>query len=163
MKIPGGYTIGSDPAREISARRVINAPRDLVFSAFSDREHIGVWWGPTGFKSTTSKMEFKSGGTWEFVMHGPDGRDWDNRVVYDEIVPPKLIISHHAAEGGPVLFYNVITLEDRGSKTLVTLHGIMPTAEERERVAREVGAVEGAQQNLDRLASFIERKQTTSR
>lgn len=158
MKIPGGYLLGSDPAREISNSRLINAPRDLVFAAFSDREHIGEWWGPTGFTTTTSKMEFKPGGKWEFVMHGPDGRDYENRVVFDEIVEPELIISHHTGEGAAgVHHYTVITLEAEGSKTLITLRTVMSDAAERERVAREHSAVEGGKQNLQRLAAFIEK------
>jgi uncharacterized protein YndB with AHSA1/START domain len=160
MKIPGGYTIGTEPAREISAARVINAPREVVFAAFSDREHIGEWWGPAGFTTTTSKMEFKPGGRWEFIMHGPDGRDYDNRVVFDEIVEPELIISHHTGEGEKVHHHTVITLEDQGTKTLVTLRAVLSSVAERERVAREHGAVEGAKQNLDRLAAFVEKATT---
>jgi uncharacterized protein YndB with AHSA1/START domain len=158
MKIPTGYEIGSEPAREISTSRVINAPRELVFAAFSDREHIGEWWGPTGFTTTTSKLEFKPGGAWQFVMHGPDGRDYQNDVVFDEIVAPERIISHHTGEGEKVHHHTVITLEDLGAKTRVTLRVVMSTAAERDRVAREHGAVEGAEQNLQRLAAFIERR-----
>jgi uncharacterized protein YndB with AHSA1/START domain len=159
MKIPGGYTLGTEPTREISNSRLINAPRNLVFAAFSDREHIGEWWGPAGFTTITSKMEFKPGGKWEFVMHGPDGRDYENRVVFDEIVEPELIISHHTGEGASgVHHYTVIALEAQGSKTLVTLRAVLSDAAERERVAREHNAVEGGKQNLERLGAFIEKQ-----
>ena len=161
MKIPGGYTLGSDPSREISTSRVINAPRDLVFAAFSDREHIGEWWGPEGFTTTTSKMEFKTGGRWEFIMHGPDGRDYDNRVTYDEIITPELIVSHHTGEGEKVHHRTVIIFEDQGDKTLVSLIGVFADAAERERIAREHGAVEGAKQNLARLGAFIDERNQT--
>jgi uncharacterized protein YndB with AHSA1/START domain len=157
MKIPGGYSIGSEPAREISSTRVINAPRELVFAAFSDREHIGEWWGPDGFTTTISRMEFKPGGAWQFIMHGPDGRDYDNRVTYDEIVPPERLAFHHTGEGEAVHHYTVITLEDLGGKTKVTLLGIFSTAAERERVAKEYHAVEGAQQNLARMKAYLEK------
>jgi uncharacterized protein YndB with AHSA1/START domain len=102
-------------------------------------------------------MEFKPGGKWEFVMHGPDGRDYANDVVFDEIVNPELIVSHHTGEGESVHHRTVITLEAQDSKTLVTLRVVFSSSAERERIAREHGAVEGAEQNLQRLAAFIEK------
>jgi uncharacterized protein YndB with AHSA1/START domain len=91
-------------------------------------------------------------------MHGPDGRDYDNRVTYDEIVAPERITFHHTREGEPVTHYTVITLEDLGRKTKVTLLGIFSTAAERERVAMEYHAVEGAEQNLARMKAFLEKR-----
>ena len=77
-----------DP-RSIIGTRVFDAPRDLVFSAFTDPKHLAQWWGPDGFTTTTSAFEFRPGGVWRFVMHGPDGRDYQNRITFDEIVAPE--------------------------------------------------------------------------
>ena len=62
--------------REIVISRIIDAPRELVFEAFTDVRHLSRWWGPTGFTTTTRAFEFRVGGEWVFVMHGPDGTDY---------------------------------------------------------------------------------------
>jgi len=59
--------------REIRGTRVFDAPRGLVWKVWTEPEHIGQWWGPHGFTTTTHKMEVKTGGVWRFVMHGPTG------------------------------------------------------------------------------------------
>jgi uncharacterized protein YndB with AHSA1/START domain len=84
----------TDP-RSIIGTRVFDAPRELVFSAWTDPKHLAQWWGPDGFTTTTSAFEFRAGGVWRFVMHGPDGRDYENRITFDEIVPPERIVYHH--------------------------------------------------------------------
>ena len=61
----------SDTAdREIAIKRVFNAPRSLVWTAWTDPKHVAQWWGPTGFTNTIHKMEVKVGGVWDFIMHG---------------------------------------------------------------------------------------------
>lgn len=146
-----------DP-RSIIGTRVFDAPRALVFSAFSDPEHLAQWWGPTGFSTTTSAFEFRPGGVWRFVMHGPDGRDYQNRVTYDEIVPPERIVYRHG--GGddvePVQFKTTVTFEDIGDgQTRMTWRGQFPSAEERARVIKEFGADTGLAQTMARLAEYL--------
>jgi uncharacterized protein YndB with AHSA1/START domain len=63
-----------DP-RVIVGTREFDAPRALVFEAWTDPKHLSQWWGPNGFTTTTSSFDFRPGGVWRFVMHGPDGRD----------------------------------------------------------------------------------------
>ena len=150
--------LDQDP-RTIVGTRVFNAPRDLVFAAFSDPKHLAEWWGPIGFTTTTSSFDFRPGGVWRFVMHGPDGRDYENRVTYDEIVPPERITYHHG--GGddvePVQFTTTVTFQDIGNgQTRIIWHGRFPTAEERARVIREYGADKGLEQTLSRLAAHLE-------
>lgn len=146
-----------DP-RSIVGTRVFNAPRDLVFATFSDPEHLAKWWGPIGFTTTTQGFDFRPGGIWRFVMHGPDGRDYQNRVTYDEIVPPERITYHHG--GGddvePVQFTTTVTFEAIGnSQTRIIWHGRFPTAEERARVIRDYGADKGLAETLSRLADHL--------
>jgi uncharacterized protein YndB with AHSA1/START domain len=90
-------------------------------------------------------------------MHGPDGRDYDNRITFDEIVPPELLRYHHG--GGddvePVQFRTTVTFDDLGSKTRVTLRGIFPSAEERARVIKDYGADKGLTQTLARLDQYV--------
>lgn len=149
--------LGSDPATMIGSR-LIGAPRDLVWSVWTDPKHLAQWWGPDGFTTTTSAFDFRPGGVWRFVMHGPDGRDYENRITFDEIVKPELIRYHHG--GGddvePVQFRTTVTFEALGDKTRVTLRGVFPSAEERARVIREYGADKGLVQTLSRLGEYAE-------
>jgi uncharacterized protein YndB with AHSA1/START domain len=144
-------------ARSIITTRLFDAPRELVFEAFTDPQHLAHWWGPNGFTLTVQSMEVRPGGTWRFVMHGPDGTDYENRIVYDEIVRPERLVYHHG--GGddvePVQFHVTVTFEDEGGKTWLTMRALFPSAAERERVAKKYGAVEGAQQTLARLAEHL--------
>src|SRR6266513_5473712 len=71
--------------REIVISRVINAPRELVFEAFTELRHLSRWWGPEGFATTTRAFEFRVGGEWVFVMHGPDGTDYQEWISWTEI------------------------------------------------------------------------------
>jgi uncharacterized protein YndB with AHSA1/START domain len=146
-----------DP-RSIIGTRVFDAPRDLVFSAWTDPKHLAQWWGPDGFTTTTHAFEFRKGGVWRFVMHGPDGRDYQNRVTFDEIVPPERIVYHHG--GGddvePVQFSTTVTFEDLGgNKTRLTWHGKFPSAEERARVIKEYGADKGLTETMARLGEYL--------
>ena len=83
--------LDSDP-RSIVGTREYDAPRDLVFSAFTDPNHLAQWWGPNGFKTTTLSFDMRPGGVWRFVMHGPDGRDYQNRITYLEVVKPQRLV-----------------------------------------------------------------------
>lgn len=143
--------------RSMVAIRIFDAPRELVFAAWTDPKHLEQWWGPTGFTTTTHSIDIREGGVWRFVMHGPDGRDYQNRITYDEIVRPERIVYHHG--GGddvePVQFRTTVTFEDVGGKTRLTLQAVFPSAEERDRVIREYGADKGMVQTLARLEAHI--------
>lgn len=148
--------IGSDP-RAIVGSRVLDAPRALVFAVWTDPKHLAKWWGPNGFTTTTHSHEFRTGGVWRFIMHGPDGRDYQNRITYDEIVPPERIVYHHggADDVEPVQFKTTVTFEDLGGKTRLTLHAVFPSAEECARVIKEYGADKGMVETLARLADYV--------
>jgi uncharacterized protein YndB with AHSA1/START domain len=147
----------SDP-KVMVGTRLLDAPRELVWSVWTDPKHLSQWWGPNGFRTTTSAFEFKAGGVWRFVMHGPNGRDYENRITFDEIVKPERIAYHHG--GGddvePVQFRTTVTFDDLGAKTRVTLRGVFPSAEERTRVIWEYGADKGLVQTLARLGEYVE-------
>jgi len=144
--------------RSLITTRIFAAPRELVWTAWTDPKHLAQWWGPNGFSTTTSAFDFRAGGVWRFVMHGPDGRDYENRITFDEIVKPERIRYHHG--GGddvePVQFRTIVTFEDLGDRTTrLTLHASFPSAGERERVIREYGADKGAMETLSRLADYV--------
>ena len=143
--------------REIVITRLINAPRELVFDAWTDPEQVGQWWGPSGFTTTTHKMEVKPGGVWRFVMHGPDGRDYQNKITYLEIVPPERLVYRHGGDEDlePMSFQTTVTFAAEGNKTRVTMRSVFPTAEYRDRVVKEHGAIEGGEQHLARLDEHL--------
>jgi uncharacterized protein YndB with AHSA1/START domain len=150
-----------DP-RSIVGTRVFNAPRELVFAAFTDPTHLAQWWGPDGFTTTTSRFEFCKGGVWRLVMHGPDGRDYQNLITFDEIIAPERIAYRHggADDVEPVQFNTTLTFEDLGGKTRLTWHGTFPSAEERARVIMEYGADKGLVQTMARLAEYVAAKRS---
>lgn len=144
--------------REMVIERVIHAPRELVFRAFTEPEHIKHWWGPNGFTNTIHEMEVRPGGVWRFIMHGPDGTDYPNKIVYVEVLPPERLVYEHSGDrgDGPVHFRSTVTLEAIDGKTKVTLRVLFPTADEFRR-AMDFGAVEGGQQTLARLDEYVKR------
>ncbi|HEX2593184.1 MAG TPA: SRPBCC domain-containing protein [Rhizomicrobium sp.] len=140
----------------IEVTRIIDAPRDLVWAAFTDPVHAGRWWGPNGFTTTTKRMEVRAGGVWEFTMHGPDGRDWPNKITYREVVTPERLVYVHGDDGEDALFNTVVTFSADGERTRVHMIATFASVEERDRQAAEVGAVEGAAQHLDNMAAYID-------
>jgi uncharacterized protein YndB with AHSA1/START domain len=157
VAVKSSIDLEEDP-RSIVGTRVLDAPRTLVFSAWTDPKHLAQWWGPNGFTTTTHAFDFRPGGVWRFVMHGPDGRDYQNRITFDEIVPPERIAYRHS--GGddvePVQFSQTVTFQDLGNgQTLLTWHGTFPSAEERARVIREHGADKGLVQTMARLDEYV--------
>jgi len=153
-----GVDLDGDP-RAIVGTREFDAPRALVFSAWTDPKHLAQWWGPNGFTTTTTtySFEFRPGGVWRFVMHGPDGRDYQNRITFEEIVAPERIVYRHG--GGddvePVQFRTTVLLEELGKRTRVTWRGEFPSAAERNRVVKDYGADKGLEQCMARLADFV--------
>jgi uncharacterized protein YndB with AHSA1/START domain len=145
-----------DP-RSIIGVRVFDAPRDLVFSVWTDPKHLAQWWGPHGFTTATSSFDMRPGGVWRFVMHGPDGRDYQNRITFEEIVPPERIVYRHGGdeEVEPVRFTTTVSFEDIGGKTRITMRLDFPSAAERDRVNKEYGADKGLAQTLARLEQHV--------
>jgi uncharacterized protein YndB with AHSA1/START domain len=138
--------------REIASTRVFDAPRDLVFEAWTSPEHVAQWWGPNGFTTTTQSMDVRPGGEWIFVMHGPDGTDYKNHIVYREVVRPERLVYDHIT--GP-LFRATVIFDAEGEKTRISMRMVFETAELRNRVAEEFGAVEGLEQTLNHLGEHV--------
>lgn len=146
----------SQSEREIVLTRVVDAPRSLVWRIWTEPDEVPHWWGPTGFTTLTQEMDVRPGGRWRFVMRGPDGRDYPNLITYLEVEAPARIVYQHGGgekELEPVNFRTIVTLEELGpARTRVTLHSLFPSAEARDFVVREYGAIEGGKQHLARLA-----------
>jgi uncharacterized protein YndB with AHSA1/START domain len=156
MAAGNSIDLDRDP-RSIIGVREFDAPRDLVFSVWTDPKHLAQWWGPNGFTTTTHSFEMRPGGVWRFVMHGPDGRDYQNRITFEEVVPPQRIVYRHGdgADVEPVQFRQTVIFEDLGGRTRVTWRGVFPSAAERNRVIKEYGADKGLAQTLARLEQHV--------
>lgn len=151
-------TAGDTSDREIVVERVFDAPRALVWEAWTNPRHLAQWWGPHGFTTTIEKMDFRVGGEWRHVMHGPDGANYPNRSVFLDIVEQERIVFAHGGEreGGPgVSFTATWTFEAQGGKTRLTLRLLFDTPAARDLAAREFGAIEGGRQTLERLAAVL--------
>lgn len=133
--------------------REIPAGVEQVFAAFSHPERLARWWGPAGFTNTFDVCEFKTGGHWSFVMHGPDGRNYPNESVFEEIEPPGKIIIQHVSE--PKYRLTVI-LAPSASGTLVSWSQAFESAKAASRLEHIV--VPSNEQNLDRLTAEVLRK-----
>jgi uncharacterized protein YndB with AHSA1/START domain len=141
--------------REIIQTRTYDAPRELVYQAFTDPQHVPHWYGPNGFTITMHEMDVREGGKWRFIMHGPDGTDWDNLITYTKIVKPeRLEYLHGASDEDPAHFNVIVTFEQKGNQTLLTMTSLFPTAEARAAVV-SFGAIELGQQTLARLAEHL--------
>jgi uncharacterized protein YndB with AHSA1/START domain len=136
--------------REFVHSRLIDAPRERVFKAFSNPVHLARWWGPNGFTSTIHEFDLRPGGAWRFVMHGPDGANYPNESVFVEVVAPERIVFEHVSDHH---FRMTITFGTQGTKTMVEWRQVFDTAAERQRIAEFV--IEANEQNLDRLAAEV--------
>jgi uncharacterized protein YndB with AHSA1/START domain len=142
--------------REIVISRVISAQRELVFDAFTEVRHLSRWWGPEGFTTTTRAFDFRVGGEWTFVMHGPDGTDYQEWISYTEIAPPERIaLRHGELRGDPNAFESVITFAAEGAATRIEMRTIFPTKEQRDEVVEKYHAIEGGQQTLSNLDAYV--------
>ena len=137
--------------REFVHSRLINAPLERVFRAFSEPEHLARWWGPNGFTSTFHTFDLRVGGKWTFVLHGPDGTDYPNENVFVEVVAPQRVVVEHLSENHH--FYLTITFGSVENNTSVGWRQVFDNVEHKERVAHIVE--EANEQNLDRLEAEV--------
>lgn len=150
--------------REIVISRVFDAPRELVWDAWTNPEHVVRWWGPKGFTTTIHEMDVRPGGVWRHTMHGPDGTDYPNESVFTEVVKPERIVFSHGGgrKGDPgAQFEATWTFEAKDDKTEVTIRMIFPSAAARDHVVKSYGAIEGGRQTLGRLADELAKTPVT--
>ncbi len=139
-----------DAEREIISSRILNFNRETVFNAWSELSKISKWWGPHGFTNTIHKFEFKPGGHWSFIMHGPNGKNYDNEIIFHEIKNPELIILEHTS---PPHFFVRASFEELGEKTQVTFRQLFDDSRTFDAVKNI--CIEGNEQNFDRLESLL--------
>jgi uncharacterized protein YndB with AHSA1/START domain len=144
--------------REIVTTRVFNAPRALVFEAWTDPEQLKQWWGPSGFSNTFQIFEMKPGGLWQYTMHGPGGKNFNNESRFVEIVVPERIVLDHISAPR---FRLTVLFEELGDCTKLTFRQLFETSSVYDQVKKL--AVPGNEENLDRLADLVARRAVESR
>ncbi|MDO3626366.1 SRPBCC family protein [Mucilaginibacter sp. BT774] len=138
--------------RELIITRTLNAPVELVWEAWTKPEHIANWWGPDGFTNTISKMDIRSGGEWDLVMHGPDGTDYKNKSIFREVIPLKMLVYEHIT--GPH-FVATIIFEQQDEQTHLKWHMLFDTREQLIQVVKTFKADEGLKQNVEKLVVYL--------
>jgi uncharacterized protein YndB with AHSA1/START domain len=142
--------------REIVISRIIRSPRELVFEAFTEVRHLSRWWGPEGFTTTTQAFEFRVGGEWVFVMHGPDGTDYQEWICWTEIAPPdRIALRHGESRDDPNAFASVLTFAPDRAATRIEMRTVFPTQQLRDEAVEKYHAIEGGEQTLSHLAAYV--------
>lgn len=140
---------------DLTITRTFDTPRQRVWEALTDPEQVDQWWGPDGFTTSTDEMDVRPGGRWRFVMTGPDGEEYHNRIEYDEVEEPERLVYAHGSPDDPEQFRVTIALEDIGDgETELIMEMCFPSAADLDD-ALEYGADEGARQTLGRLAEHL--------
>jgi len=143
--------------REIVLVRVLDAPREAVFAAWTDPDDFCQWFGPEGFTCTIREMDVRPGGRARFDMASGDGTMYTNRFDYLEIVPDVRLVMDHGSDvdDDPARFRVTITLDEQADgKTVLTLRQLHPTVEQRAAVIG-FGAVELGLQTMQKLAHHL--------
>jgi uncharacterized protein YndB with AHSA1/START domain len=140
--------------REIVVTRLFDAPRELVFAAFTEREHAVNWWVPSG--TTIHEYNGQPGGIWRYSMPGPDGAQYPFKIQFIQIDKPTRLVYDYGVDGedAPEPVRTNVTFAEENGKTRVTLQLMFATAAAREEAA-QYGAAAGAQQALGSLADYL--------
>jgi uncharacterized protein YndB with AHSA1/START domain len=146
------FTTPSD--REIVISRVFDAPRALVFEAMTSPEHVPHWYGPRGWSLPVCEIDLRPGGSWRYVMRGPDGAEMGLRGVYREITPPERLVTTESFDDFPGESLNTLVLSEENGMTTVTATVLYESKEIRDAV-RESGMQEGAAETYDRLGEHL--------
>jgi len=146
--------------REIIITRLLKAPRELVFEVWTKPEHVAQWWGPDGFTTTVHSMDVRVGGTLRMTYHGMGG-NFPNLLYYTEVVPPERLCYTHGSgkENDPGEFEVTVTFAEEGGNTRLTMHSLFKTAEARNFVVNEYGAIERGNETVNHLEEYLVKMQ----
>jgi uncharacterized protein YndB with AHSA1/START domain len=149
--------------RAIVITRIFNAPRELVFKAWTEPTQVAQWWGPRGFTTKVTQLDLRPGGHWHYVMIAPNGKEYPAKGVFREVVPFERIVTTDEFDEGfdkvikadlPQGVMLTALFEDLGSKTKLTLHILHESIEDR-RKHEEMGVIPGWNSSFDCLDEFL--------
>ena len=130
--------------------RVLPFPIQKVWSAFSNPASLAKWWGPSGFTNTFERFEFKTGGEWQFVMHGPDGTNYPNTNVFQTIDEPRKMVIRHVVQP---LFTLTVVLAEKANETELTWTQAFDNSDTYAAIRHIIEPAN--EQNLDRLSAVL--------
>jgi len=154
MKNTGTLQVATPTEREIVMARVFDAPRNLVFDAFSKPELLKRWFGPRGWSLVVCEVDFKVGGKWRFVLRGPDGREMGMRGVYREIAPPERTVHLEMFDDYPGESIVTAVFVEENGKTTMTATVLYESQVIRDAVIKS-GMEHGAAETYDKLAEYL--------
>jgi uncharacterized protein YndB with AHSA1/START domain len=154
MKNTGTLKVTTPTDREIVMTRVFDAPRRLVFDAFSKPELLKQWFGPRGWSLVVCEVDLRVGGGFRFVLRGPDGKEMGMRGVYREIAPPERSVHMESFDDYPGESQVTATFVEQGGKTTLTATVLYPSKEVRDIVINS-GMEHGAAESYDKLAELL--------
>jgi len=147
--------------REILITRVFDAPRELVFAAWTDPQRVAQWWGPKGYSSFACEIDLRVGGVFSLRMQGPDGVVYPCTGVFREVVKPERIVytgpsekNHPCGAGLPPNAIVTVNFVEHDRKTTLTIHARLESAADRD-AAVDAGFVPGWDSTLERLAELL--------
>lgn len=138
--------------REMRLTRTLDAPVELVWDAINKPEHISQWWGPDGFTITISEMDVRPGGKWNLVMHGPDGTDYPNQIIYKEVIEYKKLVLEYQTTPKHV---TTVELEAAGNKTLMKWHMTFESKDQLIQLVRDFQVDKGLEQNVEKWNRYL--------
>jgi len=142
---------------ELKLTRVYDAPVRLVWEAWTDPQQAAQWWGPRGFTITTHSKDLRPGGHWSYTMHGPDGKDYENKTFYYEVEEcAKLVYDHGGGDDRPPLFRVTVFFRETDGKTTMDMTMAMATPEVAQETRKFIKQA-GGNATWDRLAEYLEK------
>ena len=154
MKNTGTLIVDTPADREIVLTRVFDAPRQLVFEAFTRPELLKRWFGPRGWSLAVCEVDLKVGGGFRFVLRSPQGKDMGMRGVYREIVPPERSVHMESFDDFPGESQVTAVFVEQAGKTTMTATILYPSKEVRDAVIQS-GMEHGAAESYDKLAELL--------
>jgi len=147
-------------SNKIHITRIYDAPVKAVWEAWTDPQQVAQWWGPRGFTITTHSKDLRSGGSWSYTMHGPDGVDYPNTTKYLEVEKHvRLVYDHGGHEDRPPMFRVTVLFSELNGKTKMDMTMALPTPEAAD-AARIFIKKAGGNSTWDRLAEYLEKEST---
>jgi uncharacterized protein YndB with AHSA1/START domain len=147
--------MSANESNDIHILRTYNAPLQAVWEAWTDPAQTALWWGPRGFTLTTHSKDVRTGGSWTYTMHGPDGTDYPNDTAYLEVEPlAKLVYDHGANDKQPPMFRVTVLFSEAGGKTVMDMRMTLPTPEAAAQTRQFVKQA-GGDATWDRLAEYL--------
>ena len=151
--------VTAEPGKQdILITREFDAPRELVFKAYTDPNLISQWWGPRGVTTIVDKMEAKKGGMWRFVHKAKDAEYAFNGVYHDVVSPERIVQTFEFEPMAGHVLLETIMFEDHGGKTKLISQSVFQSVEDRDGMLQS-GMESGAAESNDRLDELLEKLQ----